>query len=107
MAGGRPKGSRNKTPAFQRKIGEGGVTPLEYLLEVVRDVAQDQNERIKAAVAAAPYIHPRLSQVEQTVTHVKSLKEHSEAELAEFLEEGSGAGAADEAKGEGESSRVH
>lgn len=52
---------------------EGGVTPLEYMLQVMRDdsghadpriQAQREAMRFEAAKAAAPYIHPRLQAIE-------------------------------------------
>jgi hypothetical protein len=42
-----------------------GISPLEYLLDVMRDQAMDLDKRIDAAKAAAPYVHARL----QSVTH--------------------------------------
>lgn len=100
MPAGRPKGSRNRTPAFQRKLGEGGVTPVEYLLKVVRDKNRDSSERLEAAKAAAPYIHPRLSQVEQTVTHIRDPDEYTDSELAAIIRHRSGSGTPDEAPSE-------
>ena len=59
---GRPKGSRNKKTLEQVKaVEETGKTPLEYLLEIMRDKNRDADQRIDAAKAAAPYIHPRLT----------------------------------------------
>jgi hypothetical protein len=37
-------------------IGEG-LTPLEYMIEVMRDENQDPNLRLKAAQDAAVYVH--------------------------------------------------
>lgn len=37
-----------------------GLTPLQFLLSVMRDEAYDIPERIDAAKAAAPYIHRRM-----------------------------------------------
>ena len=34
------------------------------MLEVMRDVGGERRERLNAAIAAAPYIHPKLSSVE-------------------------------------------
>jgi hypothetical protein len=39
--------------------------PLDYMLEVMRDSGSDERRRDDLAKAAAPYIHPRLSSVEQ------------------------------------------
>lgn len=61
---GRKKGScTTKTRELAEKAIEAGISPLEYLLEVMRDVSQDQKDRIDAAKSAAPYIHPKLSSV--------------------------------------------
>ncbi len=61
---GRKKGScTKKTRELAEKAIEAGMSPLEYLLEVMRDVSQDQKDRIDAAKSAAPYIHPKLSSV--------------------------------------------
>jgi len=94
---GRPAGSRNKTSAYQRKVAEGGITPLEYFLELLRDPKADEAKRFEAAKQAAPYVHPRLSNVEQNVTHTKAVRELSDPELTAIIEGGSSDGAAIEA----------
>jgi len=38
--------------------------PLDYLLDVMNDAQQALKDRLSAAIAAAPYVHPRLSSVE-------------------------------------------
>ena len=43
------------------------ITPLDYMLAVVRDPTAHPDRRDRMAAAAAPYIHPRLSNVEATV----------------------------------------
>lgn len=48
-------------------IGSGpDKTPLAFLLAIMGSPAKDikLNERIQCAIAAAPYVHPRLSSVE-------------------------------------------
>ena len=35
------------------------LSPLEFLLQVMRDDNQDTNTRLRAASLAAPYLHPR------------------------------------------------
>lgn len=35
------------------------LTPLDYLLEVMRDIGQDERTRIQAAQLAAPYVHSK------------------------------------------------
>lgn len=41
-----------------------GVTPLAFMLETLRDETKDHTTRMDAAKSAAPYVHPRLSQVD-------------------------------------------
>ncbi|MDD3762404.1 MAG: hypothetical protein PHP86_03825 [Nevskiales bacterium] len=66
--GGRQKGAANrKTRDIADRAAEHGLTPLEYLLRVMRDEGQDQSVRLDAAKAAAPYIHPRLQATEATI----------------------------------------
>jgi hypothetical protein len=65
--GGRQKGVRNKaTAAKAAAIAESGLTPLDYLLDVMRN-SEDQFQRMYAAKAAAPYVHPRLASLEAKV----------------------------------------
>ena len=62
---GRKPGTRNKKTREQvEAIEKSGLTPLEYLLSVLRDDARETVERMDAAKAAAPYCHARLSNVE-------------------------------------------
>jgi hypothetical protein len=49
---------------MRETIAAEGITPLEYLLSVMRDDKADLTRRIDAAKAAAPYVHARLSAVE-------------------------------------------
>lgn len=65
---GRKAGSANtKTREIANRAAEEGVTPLEYMLQVMRDVGADEAKRLDAAKAAAPYVHPRLSSVDANV----------------------------------------
>ena len=70
--GGRKKGSLNKRTlermAIERErlelIKVEGITPLEYMLEVMRDPKAPVYRRDEMAKAAAQYMHPRLNSVE-------------------------------------------
>ena len=42
---------------------KGGITPLDYMLQVMRDESAEPAKRLDAAKAAAPYVHPRLASV--------------------------------------------
>ena len=62
--GGRHRGTPNRVTAQERAaIAESGQTPLNYLLSVLRNEALGVGERMEAAKAAAPYVHPKLSAI--------------------------------------------
>lgn len=69
--GGKRKGAGRKAGAIttrSRTIAEGalkdGLTPLEYMLQLMRDENKPVELRAEMAKAAAPYVHPRLATVE-------------------------------------------
>ena len=72
--GGRQKGSVNKkTAEVQAAVEATGVTPLEYMLSVMRSEAPNTDDavvlmrhievRMDAAKAAAPYVHAKLAAI--------------------------------------------
>jgi hypothetical protein len=63
-AGRKPGALTTKTRELAEKAAEGGITPLDYMLSVLRDESLEAAARFEAAKAAAPYVHPRLSSVE-------------------------------------------
>ncbi len=77
---GRPAGAVTKRTreVAERALAEG-KTPLDYLLDVMRDELREPSERLDAAKAAAPYVHPKLSSVEMNasvnVSHEDALGE--------------------------------
>lgn len=78
--GGRQKGTPNKVTAeTAAKIAASGLTPLDYMLTILRDVTQDTGARFEAAKAAAPYVHPKLAAIEHsgdmTLHHEDALNE--------------------------------
>ena len=68
--GGREKGTPNRRTAFARRVADmaaqSETTPLSYLLSVMRDVEAPAEQRLEAAKAAAPYVHPRLSAIDHS-----------------------------------------
>lgn len=77
---GRKRGTRNKASvAREAEIKATGVTPLEYMLAVMRDGDQPKERRDDMAKAAAPYVHPKLAAStidgELKVTHEDALNE--------------------------------
>jgi len=66
--GGRAKGTRNKKNAEQvEAIAASGMTPLEFLLSVMRDEKAPVDRRLDAAGKAAPYVHAKLSSIEAKI----------------------------------------
>ncbi len=62
--GGRQRGARNRaTAARERKIAASGQTPLEYMLQILRDEDSEDEDRRWAATTAAPYVHPRIQPI--------------------------------------------
>ena len=57
--GGRQKGAVDKIKR-EAILAAQGITPLDYMLGIVRDEQEDKTVRLDAAKAAAPYVHPRL-----------------------------------------------
>lgn len=69
---GRPKGSKDGVKIEREaKIAASGLTPLDYMLSVLRDEEADPEDRKWAAQTAAPYVHPKLqhiaADIDQTV----------------------------------------
>lgn len=60
---GRPRGTANvRTCEVANAIAEG-LTPLEFLTSVYRDLEGDMARRVDAAKAAAQYVHARRAPV--------------------------------------------
>ncbi len=71
--GGRKKGVKNLASVEVRKAAESsGITPLEYMLAVMRDPEADKERRDRMANAAAPYIHAKIATVDNPVVNVNS-----------------------------------
>ena len=66
--GGRQKGTRNKASvARERAVAASGITPLDYMLKVMRNPKAEVSRRDWAAKEAAPYIHPKLATLQSNV----------------------------------------
>jgi len=64
---GRKEGVPNKASAAREaEVKASGLTPLDYMLDVLRDKNETAENRMWAAEKAAPYVHPRLAAVEHT-----------------------------------------
>lgn len=64
---GRRKGVPNKaTQERQKRVAATGITPLDYMLKVMRDDKADVSRRDDMAKAAAPYVHPKLASMQHS-----------------------------------------
>jgi hypothetical protein len=62
---GRPRGSKaKKSQAIAIAAMAAGITPLEFMLRIMRDEAVDPLIRMDMAKASAPYMHARLASTE-------------------------------------------
>jgi methanogenic corrinoid protein MtbC1 len=61
---GRKKGQATKmNEAARRAALETGISPLDFLLNAMRDATHEFDTRLDAAKAAAPYVHARLAAI--------------------------------------------
>ena len=76
---GRKEGSATaRTREIANKAIENGLTPLEYMLGVMRDPKADVARRDEMARAAAPYIHPRLAAVQHSGANGRPIQVESD-----------------------------
>ena len=93
--GGRQKGVANKrTREIAHTAVREGLTPLEYMLAVLRDESVEPDRRDRMA-AAAPYIHPRLSSTQIGATIKRDITELTRDELVAIIASGARAAAED------------
>ena len=57
-----------------KKVTEGGLTPLDFLLAVMLDNHQDFRVRLDAAKTAAPYCHARLASTESSGESIEAVQ---------------------------------
>ena len=87
---GRPKGGHNRRTLGAMHAGTNGLSPLDYMLDVLRDEGADRQMRMEAAKAAAPYVHARLTNVDMSVSNAdKPVAELADEELQRIAATGS------------------
>lgn len=82
---GRPAGAITKrSREAAENAAKDGITPLEYMLNVLRDDTADAKDRMWAAEKAAPYVHAKLASVEHSgdVNLTTQTKEQRDAAVA-------------------------
>lgn len=64
---GRPAGAvTKKTREIAESAVSEGITPLDFMLNVLRNETADIKDRMWAAEKAAPYVHAKLASVEHS-----------------------------------------
>jgi hypothetical protein len=87
--GGKRNGAGRKPGALtkatreiaEREVLSGDLTPLEYMLRVMRDEGEQPARRDDMAKAAAPFIHARLQAIEANVAGKITLGDMLDAAL--------------------------
>jgi hypothetical protein len=64
-----------------QQVALSDLTPLEFMLGVLRDASREDAERMQAAIQAAPYVHPRLASSQVTVDDKRTAEQFTDAEL--------------------------
>lgn len=86
---GRKKGGTNAATRATREIAlraaAEGITPLQYMLDVLRDPESPEERRAWAAEKAAPYIHPRLEAIAFKEIDKKQQQELNPKEVVKWL----------------------
>ena len=67
-AGRKAGAATKKTKEIADKAASEGITPLEFMLQIMRDPGAEQRDRMAMAVSAAPFVHARLSSVDAKLT---------------------------------------
>ena len=79
MSSPETKGQRKSRPRLSQPIlteaQRVGLTPLEYMLAVIRDPAIDAARRDRLAIAAAPYCHARLAEKTKKAAEAEAAKQ--------------------------------
>jgi hypothetical protein len=86
--GGRKRGVLNKVTAEREaEIAASGLTPLEYMLGVLRDPDVHPLRRDDMAKAAAPYVHSKLATIAHTGPDGGPVQIHdlTDDELEQFI----------------------
>lgn len=92
---GRKPGVPNRATAEKRaEIEASGLTPLDYMLKLLRDEEMPRDVRLDAAKSAAPYVHPRLSAIEANV----AISDHEDF-ISSFNDEPEGDGGSGSSEG--------
>lgn len=82
---GRPSGAvTTRTREVAEQAAKDGLTPLEYMLSILRNEEAEAKDRMWAAEKAAPYVHAKLANVEHSggIDVTTQTKEQRDAAVA-------------------------
>ena len=79
-SGGRQKGAVDKIKR-EAILAAQGITPLDYMMSIIRNEQEDKAVRLDAAKAAAPYVHARLQTTTLAGDPEKPLKVEAMSDL--------------------------
>jgi hypothetical protein len=65
-AGRKPNIPNRRTRALQERVEASGMSPLDFLLSVMRNPKAKMAVRIDCATRAAPFVHAKLTAVERS-----------------------------------------
>jgi hypothetical protein len=84
--GGRKKGTPNKASAAKAaEVRSSGLSPLDYMVSVMRNEKLPLDRRLEAAKSAAPYVHPKLANVSvKSEDQPGSVSNNSNLDMAEI-----------------------
>ena len=91
---GRPRGAKTKaTVAKAAEIAASGLTPLDFMLGILRNEENAIEQRFEAAKQAAPYVHPKLAATtldlgEETRNALASIIAQRRAKIAQVNADG-------------------
>jgi hypothetical protein len=91
-AGRKPGAVTQKTREVAEKALQGGITPLEVMLEAMNSARDAGDLKTAASFArdAAPYIHAKLSSVQAEITGADGGPLVTRIELVDLDDDGSG-----------------
>ena len=73
--------ARNKRRRAAQAEASGQKLPLDIMLEIINDPSVSEARRDKFVIAAAPYLHPRLSSIGMAKAPFEMTKEEVEQTL--------------------------
>jgi hypothetical protein len=86
LGAGRPVGTINRVSLAAKEAANAtGVSPLEYMLSIMRDENAPVERRDDMAKAAASFVHPRLAASTVTLNDKRDATDWTREELVAFL----------------------